>query len=439
MKIWIKRALLLLFLVALAPAARWLQRMLSYSFGDGDGVISDFAINHAVAALPTLIALLIVSLCLWWLRKHLSSTKMILSLCTLLVLFGVLNFAAEIFLQSRPRSIGDDNDHRVAYPYIEFKGSFQSGKHNELGYGGKVPEQEKKQGEYRIIFLGGSTVRFGQPAIPALVEQLFHAEGFEEVQVFNFGVSGSNTGMELARLVFEVPAYQPDMIVSYSGGNDINLPMYADPRPGYPFNFMVKEYSPLLDRDYPLAALTAYGSHLFRLLGYDYFMRKFTRVEELRRSTGWKTQPWREQIAEAYVHNVETSARIAHAFDSAFVAFLQPSLLTKKNATERERAYLDQFMLTSVQKFGLTSDDWHLHDEFIRNRINVRLSAARTPGFRFIDMSAAFASVETSTYVDLIHTDQHAKRLAASRIFETLRALRAANSRETRPDKHAQQ
>lgn len=43
---------------------------------------------------------------------------------------------------------------------IEFKGSFQSGKHNSLGYGGKIPEQ-KKQGEYRIIFLGGSTVRFG--------------------------------------------------------------------------------------------------------------------------------------------------------------------------------------------------------------------------------------------------------------------------------------
>lgn len=142
MKIWIRRALLLLFLLALPPAASWLQRMVSNAFGDGDGVISDFAISHAVAALPTLVGFLLVSLCLWWWRKHFSSEKLMLSFCTLLIVFGVLNFAAEIFLESRPKPVGDDNDHRAAYPYIEFKGSFQSGKHNKLGYGGKVPEQD---------------------------------------------------------------------------------------------------------------------------------------------------------------------------------------------------------------------------------------------------------------------------------------------------------
>ncbi len=63
--------------------------------------------------------------------------------------------------------------------------------------------------------------------------------------------------MELARLVFEALAYQPDLIVSYSGANDIILPLSADPRPGYPFNFMIREYNPLLDKDYPLATLTA--------------------------------------------------------------------------------------------------------------------------------------------------------------------------------------
>jgi hypothetical protein len=429
MKIWFRRALVLLFLVALVPTARWLQWMLSDSFGDGDGVITDFAINHAVAALPTLIGFLIVSLCLWWLRGHFSNRKVMLSLITLLMVFGVLNFAAEILVESRPQPDADDNDHRVPYPYIEFKGSFHSGKHNELGYGGKVPEREKKHGEYRIIFLGGSTVRFGEPAIPALVEELFHAEGLDEVQVFNFGVSGSNTGMELARLVFEVLSYRPDMIVSYSGGNDINLPIVADPRPGYPYSFMVREYNPLLDKDYPLAVLTAYGSYLMRLLGYGYFQKRFSRVEELRRRTGWATQAWREQIAEAYAHNVETSARIANAFDSTFAAFLQPSLLTKENPTQRERAYLDQFMLRSAKNLGLTSADWHLHDKFIRNQINVRLSATWTPGFRFIDMSGAFAGAETSTYVDLIHTDQDAKRQVAARIFETLRELKAANAR----------
>ena len=428
MKIWIKRVLVLLVLAASAPAARYLEWTLSYSFGAGDGNISRFGINHAVAALPTLIAFLIFSLCLWWVREHLSNKKLILSVCMLLMVFGGLNFAAEILLESRPKPNGDDYEHRVPHPFIEFKGSFKSGKHNQLGYGGKVPGK-KKQGEYRIIFLGGSTVRYGDPAIPELVEQFFHAERFDEVQVFNFGVSGSNTGMELARLVFEALAYQPDLIVSYSGGNDIILPLTFDPRPGYPYNFMVQQYNPLLEEDYPLAALAAYGSHLLRVLGYEFFQKKFSRVETLRQNTGWTTQAWRAKIADAYVYNVETSARITKAFDSAFVAFLQPTLMTKKKLTELERRIVDTTMLRSEKQFGLTSAHWHLHDDFIRGRINVRLSAKRTQGFRFIDMSAVFDGVEPSIYLDTIHTEQHARDLVAKRIFETLRELRAAHSR----------
>jgi len=428
MKIWVKRALVLLILAALAPAARWSERMLSNLFGAGDGEITRFAINHAVAALPTLIGFLIVSLCLWWLRERLSNKKVMLSLCTLLMVFGILNFAAEILIVTRPRPNGDDHEHRVPHPFIEFKGSFQSGKHNSLGYGGKIPEQ-KKQGEYRIIFLGGSTVRFGEPAIPERVEQLFHADNFKEVQVFNFGVSGSNTGMELARLVFEALAYQPDLIVSYSGANDIILPLSADPRPGYPFNFMIREYNPLLDKDYPLATLTAYGSYLMRVIGHEYFQKKFIRAEALRRSSGWTTQAWREQIADVYIHNLETSARIANAFDSAFVAFLQPTLMTKKNLTELERRILDMTMKNSERKFGLTSADWYLHDEVIRSRIKEHLSATRKPEFHFIDMSAVFDGVEPSVYLDNIHTEQHARDLVAQEIFETLRPLRAAKLR----------
>ena len=291
MKIWAWRFLILLFVSLLAPAARWLQWQLSASFGAGDGEISRFAIKHFVNELPTLCGFVIVSLILWWLRGHLSNKYVMPSICTFLLMFGVFNYTAAVFLESRPKPGGDDHDHRTAYPFIEFKGSFQSGKHNAIGYGGKVPQLQKNEQEYRIFFLGGSTVRFGEPAIPALVEQLFHAEGFKEVQVFNFGVSGSNTAMDLARLVFEVPAYRPNMIVSYAGGNDINLPVTTDPRPGYPFIFMLKEFNPLHRKKYPWLDMATYGSHLLRLFGHDYFKEKFTRMRELRpvlRSATWR-------------------------------------------------------------------------------------------------------------------------------------------------------
>ena len=428
MKTWAWRFLILLFVSVLAPAARWLQWQLSASFGAGDGEISRFAIKHLVNGLPTLCGFIIASLILWWLREYLSNKYVLPSICTFLLMFGVLNYTAAVFLESRPKKGGDDHDHRIPYPFIEFKGSFQSGKHNALGYGGKVPELQKNEQEYRIIFLGGSTVRFGEPPIPALVEQLFHAEGFKQVQVFNFGVSGSNTAMDLARLVFEALAYQPDMIVSYAGGNDINMPVTTDPRPGYPYIFMVKEFNPLHRKQYPWLDMTAYGSHLLRLFGHGYFKEKFTRMQELQREAGWNTRSWQVKIAEVYVQNIATSAKIAKAFDSTFVAFLQPSLLTKENPTKAELEILQSFTVATEQRLGVSHADWKLHDEFVRNLINLRLADLPIPDFQFVDMTTEFDGVEKSTYQDIIHTEQHAKSLLAERIFRTLREVLAADT-----------
>ena len=426
------RILALMFLLGLAPAARWLEWKISTSFGTGDGEIARFGISHGVAALPALVAVLILSLCLWWFRTF--SRNLVLSVCVALVGFGLLNFAAEIIIASRPGGIGDQKAYRAPHPYIEFKGSPQIEGNNALGYGGKVPDRQKAAHEYRIIFIGGSTVRFGEPAIPELVEQLFKADGSEDVQVFNFGVSGSNSGMELARLVHEVMDYRPDLVVSYNGGNDINLPLIDDPRPGYPFNFMVQENHPLWSEHYPWLLVTAYGSQLARLVAQPYFIEQFSQQHVLRQTSGWKTEEWRRQIAATYVRNLEKSARIAATFDSGFVAFLQPSLLTKKNPSGAERALLDTFTKATEQLRGVSSDDWHLHDEFVRRQI-IERSAERAPEFPFVDMSAEFDGIQESTYVDLIHTQQTAQPILAKRIYDSLREFRAA--KPLHPDRPA--
>jgi len=431
MKTWFLKILILAFLVVLGPLAKWLQWTLSTTFGRGDGEISSFYINYAVPALPTLCGFLIVGLCLWWFRRQLSSKALIYSLSTLIITFGLLNFAAEIFLAKIPKPNGDDHDHRQPYPFIEFKGSFKSGKHNVFGYGGKVPEYVKKKGEYRIFFLGGSTVRFGQPSIPQLVEELFHSEGFSEVQVFNFGVSGSNTSMELARLIFEVAEYQPDMVVSYSGGNDIHLPLVGDPRPGYPFNYMVREHNPLQMKSYPGLEMTAYSSHLLRLLGYRYFQEKFSRLPELRHEVTFKSPSWREQFADKYVDNLAASAKIARAYESEFVAFLQPSLLTKNKPTIAEKALLSDFMANTEISMGVSDEDWMLHDEVIRNQIRERLADREFEGMLFYDLSTAFDDMDMATYIDLIHTEQPAKPLIAQMIFDSLREIKTRSSPES--------
>jgi hypothetical protein len=173
--------------------------------------------------------------------------------------------------------------------------------------------------------------------------------------------------------------------------------------------------------------LATYDSYLLRLFADDYFQEKFIRMKELRLNTGWKIRPWREQIAWEYVHNVETSATISNAFDSAFAAFLQPTLLTKKTPTDVEQARLGEFIVRTEKSLGVSFADRDLHDEFIRNQISTRLSATQYSGLRFIDLSAEFDGEETSTYKDLIHIEKHANQLIAKRILESLREIITTN------------
>lgn len=422
---WILRAVVVAFLVLLGPGAQWAERTLSHAFGTGDGEISRFGINHAVDALPVLCIFLLVALLLRWARNLRVSSKWIVFLSMSIAVVGLLNFAAAIILESRPRPIGDDHVHRLPFPYIEFKGSAASGKHNELGYGGPVPDADKRDGEYRIIFLGGSTVRFGSPPIPVIVEKHFHDAGFGEVRVFNFGVSGSNTSMDLARLVFEVPAYRPDMIVSYAGGNDINLPVSHDPRPGYPFNYMVTEQHPLIARDYPDLALAAQKIPLLRLLGHDYLQSKLTRVETLRRDHGWFTPPWRQRIADIYLQNMEKGAAFSAAIDSRFVSVLQPSLLTKRTPSSEEQHYLDGYSRLSEEKIQLSIEDWRSHDSQIRSALVKALNASDSPNLEFVDLSGTFDDAAETTFLDIVHINQDANVEIARKLFESLRALRA--------------
>lgn len=93
-----------------------------------------------------------------------------------------------------------------------------------------APQMPKTREEYRVFFLGGSTVYVGKPPIADLVQRLFHEHGIKNVKVYNFGVVSSVSGMELARIVFELSDLAPDLIVMYNGGNDILQPWSWDRR-----------------------------------------------------------------------------------------------------------------------------------------------------------------------------------------------------------------
>src|SRR5262249_27502211 len=113
---------------------------------------------------------------------------------------------------------------------------------NSLGFRIERPlEKTKPAGELRIFVVGGSTVFMGAPlakTIPDQIESELVRRGISGAKVYNFGVVSAVSGQELALLAHLLVDYEPDLVISYGGGNDLHSPYQYDPRPGFPLNFV---------------------------------------------------------------------------------------------------------------------------------------------------------------------------------------------------------
>ena len=301
---------------------------------------------------------------------------------------------------------------RYPKPYVMFGGKPNENVLNPMGYKGNVPDPQKKDDAYRIFVLGGSTVFNGNPPIPALLEAEFRAHGFETVNVYNFGVVASMSGMEIARIVFEVSDLQPDLIVLYNGGNDIFSPWCCDPRPGYPYNFLAYEANPILQKDmdaYPAAALILYGSNIFRYLFPDFFLERFTALDRKRKDAEWLSEAWGIRIADTYINNMIKADKLARAFDSDLIVFFQPLLYYKKSLTPEERKHYPK----------QTN-----YPNYVKKTILQKAIAAQkqTP-LRFVNLSDMFTSASEQIFTDHIHITQAAKTVIAKSLYQHIRSV----------------
>lgn len=302
---------------------------------------------------------------------------------------------------------------RQPKPYIMF-GGVENGRLdtndtlNNLGYRGKAPSDTKAVGDYRVFMLGGSTVFNGEPPISVLLEEKFRREGKDNVEVYNFGVVSSTSGMELARILFEISDLQPDLIIMYNGGNDMLSPRSYDPRPGYPYNFIVYENNPLLENDvrsYPSFSLLLYGSNLARYFLPKYFMKKFVPLVREREKVDYGSDQWKDEIAETYVANMVKADKISATFGAEFLAFFQPMVYYKDQLSEREKLLVKE-----------EDKDYYID---MRKRIMARIeSLTEDPTPVIIGLSDIYDEIEEVVFlVDCIHTKQESKIVAAEAIY----------------------
>lgn len=279
-------------------------------------------------------------------------------------------------------------------------------------YNGPRPSTDKPAGEFRVVMLGGSTVEMGEPAIAGYLEAELRANGVPAARVYNYGATATNSGQELARLVFDVVDLRPDVVIVYDGANDIISPFLGDPRPGYPFDFFAWERNPILIDDvrrYPTVALAAFGSAALRHCCGDYFTSRFTDLDALRRQTAFPSRAWQDATAHAYTRNVLKAARVCTGFGIRFYGFFQPTVYYKEPRTESEERMLDDKTEAAMRAREVVLAD------FAQARRDPSLG-----GQTVEDLSDAFDGIRESVFWNSVHINQQYNLVIARRMRETL-------------------
>lgn len=290
-------------------------------------------------------------------------------------------------------------------PYVMYGGRPGYGKLNEYGYKDAAPAVPKPEMEFRVFVLGGSAVFNGNPTICKLLEQEFNKQGYQNLRAYNYALPASTSGEELARIVYEIADHKPDLILMYNGGNDLMIRDWADPRPGYPFNYFVSENNPLLEPDvgaYPMWNLILYESKLLRRLIPGYFIKVFTTHDELQAEAVANKTEWKEAILDTYLRNISKAQKISKGFGADFIACFQPLAYFKNPRTPTEDEML-----------GEGSQD-------MEQRYQALFKKAADKGVALQDLNGIFQNYPQQAFADNVHTLQQTKPYIASKLYELL-------------------
>jgi hypothetical protein len=352
----------------------------------------------------------------------------------LLPCFVATCIAAELLMRAAGSyGIGNDILSRYPQPYFMFSappnaylGGARQIRFNNEGFRieGDV-SIPKPADETRIFVVGGSTVLFGETladSIPGAIETALRADGVPRARVYNFGVQAFISGQELSLLVHRLAYLEPDLVIAYDGGNDLVFPWLYDPRPGYPFNFLVWEeavnkLSNTGTRSKTIASLAQDSALLQALVGTTEWDVRAGR-DDLRRNVGFAGEPWKRALVESYARNIAAMCRTARANGMLFTAYFQPMLPYSKS--------LDRHQLEISGGAELVEG---LREE--RRLVPPAVAAQMNPaeaGCPFSDVSDLFEDAP-ATFTDVIHVTDGANQLIGRRIARELLAWDALRLR----------
>ena len=276
---------------------------------------------------------------------------------------------------------------RKPYPYLMFKGAPYKLDHNHLGFRILDPITKSK---INIALFGGSTGYLGDPPIIQLItSELNRNQGEIKYDAINFSVVSSNHNQHLHSLVENSDKYPIDLIIFYGGYNETLGTAFNDSRPGYPYNFNVRNELG------PEKMLIAKHLVLFQI------------YENLFPSE-YKKKVWSKQWSEEIVNNY-------------LITINKARLISKTLATGRCKVPFI-FIYQPINFDSITR-----LDKKFRKRIDIPISEIAKKSIDGIDLSKVFQN-DKSFFLDNIHINQEGKEIITKNIINSKKFQEAISS-----------
>ncbi len=242
----------------------------------------------------------------------------------------------------------------------------------------------------KIVILGGSTSMVYGTKIPSWCEYFSEILMKNEIShaIYCGGIDGYTASHEFIKLVRDAVWINPDIIISYSGTNNMQLP------PKNPF-------------------IGYYQQELFESLANKANIKVFGQMRGVNYGVGPNTSAF-----GFFYRQLSMMQAVCEKLDIRFQAFFQPVLpgKTKYFPDDGDVAILDSWLFDQIQgkyvTFGREDNYWNNLQEFIH-------CAEKISEPWFCNLSGLFDGVG-GVYMDRCHVYKEGNQMIAKRIYEEL-------------------
>lgn len=289
---------------------------------------------------------------------------------------------------------------------------------NALGLRGAEVSVPKPAGTYRIVSIGGSTTYgYGLAEgedFPSLLGAAL-TDSLGRVESINAGIPGHHSWHVLLRLRDEIPRLEPDVVVLFTGWNDLGVALTLGdswrPRTRVASGVIEDPAGrPLWKR---LALEAASYSALLRYAKEGYVRRRWADVSAVA-AVGAESRALDPRVAASYEVNLREALEAIRAIGARPVIATQPFVLRAGHEEE------DSAALRLVAPASLFADEayWRAYAAWAGIVREVQARVAREAGVALVDCAAAFdrfaPADRARLFRDMIHLTLDGNREVAA-------------------------